>query len=284
MKDLICELDNYNGKNYLKYKYTDSYEKTCDEFSNMEYFVVDVKCEKFNKMMSTVGGFTANMTTRLFEKEHLDVYYMMLVAIPQTTNNFLFNFVYLDKNGELLKYYSDNNCTDYLYFKKKFESCTISKGSVYDLDFDFLKEQISDKVTADYDLIIEGRPITKEDVIIFNDSCLCLTDYEKRAINERGLKIAHFEFKLSFGGLMFVDLTGVAVTTSGETIKTYQMKKEYIKKGIITADDYINYERKKLKECLGYDIDYEVKVEDYMFMIPLDFAKKYSDKLSYKCL
>lgn len=284
MRDLTCKLDNYNGKSFLRYEYTGSYEKTCDAFTNMEYFVVDVKCEKFAKIMSAVGGFTAEMTTRLFKKEQLDVYYMMLVALPQATNSFLFNFVYLDKNGKLLTYYRDDNCVDYLYFKKKFESCVVATGSVYDLDFDFLKEQISDNVTADYDLIVEGRPVTKEDVIVldFKTNYFCLNDYEQQRVDERGLKIDHFEFKLSFGGRSFVNLSGIAVTTSGETIKTYEMKRKYFKEGVITADDYVKYERNRLNEYFGYDIDYDVKVEDYSFMISLKFAKKCSDKLSYK--
>lgn len=53
----------------------------------------------------------------------------MLVAVPQATNSFLFNFVYLDKNKQLLKYYKDSDCMDYIYFRKKFESCTVSRGS-----------------------------------------------------------------------------------------------------------------------------------------------------------
>lgn len=44
--------------------------------------------------------------------------------------------------------------------------------------------------------------------------------------------------------------------------------------GIRYVDDYINYERKKLKEYFGYDVDCEIKVEDYTFMLSLDFAKK----------
>lgn len=282
MRDLVCELDNYRGKSYLKYKYIDTEEKTCEEFNNMDFLVIDVKCKAFADIMSKAGGFTANMTTRLFQNEHLDVYYMMLAAIPQSTNNFVFNFIYLDKNYKLLKYFSDDNCIDYLYFKKKFESCIINRGSVYDLDFDFLKEQISDKVSSDFDLIIEGRPVTKEDIIIFNNSDFCLSEYEKKFINKRNLEIDHFEFKLSFGGLTLVHLDGKAVTTSNKTIKQYEIGKEYLKEGIITDDDYINYERKKLKEYFGYDIDPEITVEDYRFTIPLSFAKKYSDKLSYK--
>ena len=160
----------------------------------------------------------------------------------------------------------------------------VATGSVYDLDFDFLKEQISDNVTADYDLIVEGRPVTKEDVIVlyFKTNYFCLNDYEQQRVDERGLKIDHFEFKLSFGGRSFVNLSGIAVTTSGETIKTYEMKRKYFKEGVITADDYVKYERNRLNEYFGYDIDYDVKVEDYSFMISLKFAKKCSDKLSYK--
>lgn len=283
MRNLTCKLGNYNGKKYLRYKYTDSYEKTCDEFTNMECFTIDVKCEKFNEIMLSVGGTVADLTKRLFEKEHLDVYYMVLAAIPQSTNNFVFAIIYLNKNREALKYYYvDNNYALYRNFKKRFESCTISKGSVYDLDFDFLKEQISDEVTADFDLIVEGRPVTTKDVIVINNDDICLGNYEQKSINQRGLEIDHFEFKLAFGGLSFIRLDGVAVTTSGETVKTYEIKREYLKEGVITADDYINYERKKLKEYFGYDIDCEIKIEDYTFMLSLDFAKKYSDKLSYK--
>lgn len=109
-----------------------------------------------------------------------------------------------------------------------------------------------------------------------------MNDYEQQRVDERGLKIDHFEFKLSFGGRSFVNLSGIAVTTSGETIKTYEMKRKYFKEGVITADDYVKYERNRLNEYFGYDIDYDVKVEDYSFMISLKFAKKCSDKLSYK--
>lgn len=192
--------------------------------------------------------------------------------------------MYLDKNGKLLTYYRDDNCVDYLYFKKEIWVLRGSNRECLWLDFDFLKEQISDNVTADYDLIVEGRPVTKEDVIVldFKTNYFCLNDYEQQRVDERGLKIDHFEFKLSFGGRSFVNLSGIAVTTSGETIKTYEMKRKYFKEGVITADDYVKYERNRLNEYFGYDIDYDVKVEDYSFMISLKFAKKCSDKLSYK--
>ena len=279
MRDLIYELADYNGIKYIQYRYTNTDNGVCDDYTNMEYFVVDVKCEKFIEIMSSTGGFVANMTTRLFEKEKLDVYYMMLVAIPQSTNSFLFNFVYLDKNKKLLKYYRDSSCMDYIYFRKKFESCTVSRGSVYDLDFDFLKEQISPNVTTDFNLIVEGRPVTKEDTIIFNDSSACLHEYEKDDIDRRGIEIDHFEFNLNFSGYEAI-LLGVAITKSGKTVKDYELDSKY--EDVNTDEDYINRKRAELKEFYGHDIDFEIKLEDHEFRISFDFARNFSEKLSYK--
>lgn len=246
----------------------------------MEYFVIDVKCEKFAEIMSGTGGFVANMTTRLFEKEHLDVSYLMLVAIPQATNKFLFNFVYLNKNKKgVLKSYKDSSRMDYLYFRKKFKSCTVSRGSVYDLDYNFLKEQISDTVSTDFDLIVEGRPITKEDTIIVNDSSVCLNEYEKYSIDRRNIKIDHFEFSLDFSGFDIL-LKGVAITESGETLKDYEISSRY--KDIDTIEDYIAHKRAELKEFYGHDVDFEIVPKDYELRLSFGFAKRIGDKLSYK--
>ena len=280
MRDLICELADYNGKKYIKYNYINSEDSDYDSYTNMEYFVIDVKCEKFAEIMSGNGGFVANMTTRLFEKEHLDVSYLMLVAIPQATNKFLFNFVYLNESKEdVLKFYKDSSRMDYLYFRKKFKSCTVSRGSVYDLDYNFLKEQISDTVSADFDLIVEGRPITKEDTIIVNDSNVCLTEYEKCSIDRRNIKIDHFEFSLDFSCFDII-LKGVAITESGETLKDYEIRSRY--KDVATVEDYITHKRAELKEFYGHDVDFEIVPEDYEFRISFGFAKRISDKLSYK--
>lgn len=130
MQELVCELADYNGKKYITYSYADSKETDYGSYTNMEYIIIDVKSEKFAEIMENTGGFVANMTTRLFEKEHLDVSYLMLVAIPQATNKFLFNFVYLNENKKgVLKVYKDSSRMDYLYFRKKFDSCIVSRGS-----------------------------------------------------------------------------------------------------------------------------------------------------------
>lgn len=279
MRDLNFELADYNGRKYIQYRYINTDNGVCDDYTNMEYFMVDVKCEKFIKIMSSTGGFVANMTTRLFEKEKLDVYYMMLVAIPQSTNSFLFNFGYLDKNKKLLKYYRDSSCMDYIYFRKKFESCTVSRGSVYDLDFDFLKNQISFNVTTDFNLVIEGRPVTKEDTVIFNDGSICLHEYEKDDVKKRGIEIDHFEFNLDFSNYNTI-LKGIAITRLGKTVKDYELDSKY--QDVMTDEDYINRKRTELKEFYGHDVDFEIKPEVHEFRISLDFARIFNDKLSYK--
>lgn len=168
---------------------------------------------------------------------------------------------------------------DYIYFRKKFESCTVSRGSVYDLDFDFLKEQISPNVTTDFNLIVEGRPVTKEDTIIFNDSSACLHEYEKDDIDRRGIEIDHFEFNLDFSGYEAI-LLGVAITKSGKTVKDYELDSKY--KDVNTDEDYINRKRAELKEFYGHDIDFEIKLEDHEFRISFGFARIFIEKLSYK--
>lgn len=290
MRNMTCELAEYtakNGKvyNYVAYQYSNDEEKIHEEFSNMEFFVISTKSKIFAEIMSKTGGFTAAMTTRLFKEENLDVSYMMLVASPQATNDFFFHFLYLDENGKVLRDLWDTNYIDYSYFKKKFVLCTVARGSIYDLldddRFKALKPLVSSEVSTDFDLIVEGRPVTAEDVIIFDDKNACMREYED-IITEHNIDIDHFEFKLGFGGILFMHLEGVAVTTSGETVKSYQLDKALFRAGINTVEDYVAYQKQQLKEFFGYDPGIDIQAEDYTFAISFDFAKKFSDKLSYK--
>lgn len=50
----------------------------------------------------------------------------------------------------------------------------------------------------------------------------------------------------------------------------------------MTDEDYINRKRAELKEFYGYDVDFEIKPKVHEFRISLDFARIFSDKLSYK--
>lgn len=279
MRDLTCELAEYKAKNrkiynYVKYQYSNTETKTYYEFSNMDYFIIDTKYFAFDEIMSKTGGFVANMTTRLFKEENLNVAYMILAALPQSTCDFLFDFIYLDEDKRVLKKLVDNNYSDFEYFKKKFESCIIDSGSTYDLDYDFLKEQISDTITADFDLIVEGRPITKEDIIIIIKDDINLNNYEIEQLTKYGINIDHYEFKLNFGGLLFIHLDGVAVTTSGDIVKDYQLDSKYVDRGILTDEAYKEYTRKKMKEFYGRNIDCEIPIEPYTFTASLNVVNK----------
>ena len=95
----------YNYISYLYHEVNECGDEKRDTFTNMEYFVIDVKSDIFNNIMKSTGGFVANMTTRLFEEKNLDVSYLMLVAIPQPNNNFVFKFAYFDNEFNLLKTY-----------------------------------------------------------------------------------------------------------------------------------------------------------------------------------
>lgn len=278
MRDLVCELAKYPAKNgkvydYVKYRYTNTEAKTCEEFSNMEFFAIDTKCPAFLDIMSKTGGFIADITSRLFKKENLDVAYMMLVALPQSTCNFLFDFLYLDEDKKVLKKLVDNNYSDFSYFKKRFESCITDRGSVYDLGYDFLKEQISDKVTVDFDLIVEGRPITKEDTIVVDKDNVRLNDFEANCLAKLGLDIDHYEFKLAFGGIAFIHLSGVAVTTNGEVVKDYQIDPKLNELGIITDEAYIAYTRNNMKNFYGRDVDCDIPIKPYEFMVSPELVK-----------
>ena len=285
MRDLVCELAKYTAKNgkvydYVKYKYTNTEAKTCEEFSNMECFIIDTKCPAFLEIMSKTGGFVADLTSRLFKKENLDVAYMMLVALPQSTCNFLFDFLYLDEDRKVLKKLVDNNYSDFSYFKERFESCITDRGSVFDLDYGFLKEQISDKVTADFDLIVEGRPITKEDTIIIGKDNIKLNGFEARCLSRLGLDIDHYEFKLSFGGISFIHLSGVAVTTTGELVKDYQIDPELSELGITTDEAYIDYTRNNMRKFYSREVDCDIPIKPYEFMVSPELVKNID--LKYK--
>lgn len=280
-----------NGKeyNYISYLYHEVNERgneTRDTFTNMEYFVIDVKSDIFNNIMESTGGFVANMTTRLFEKTNLDVSYLMLVAIPQPNNKFVFKFAYFDNEFNLLKTYTDNNYNDYKYFKNKFKDCTIKKlGSVFDLisneKFNKITKDISYNTSCDFDLIVDGQPIDENVILYFNDVDLILNSYKKENLARNNIEIDHFEFKVAYNGIEFVYLEGIAIDTNGDTIKDFQTVEEYSKKGIVTIEQYKKLKIKELSEYFGYQYDGPISIDDFSISMSLGFAKDNSDKFSY---
>lgn len=274
-----------NGKtyNYLSYKYISDEKGTCEEFNNMEFFIIDTKSDTFKDLTKNAGGFLADTTTRLFKDNNLDVSYLMLVAIPQKTNTFFFNLLYLNNTGEILKRLNFNNYTVYSYFKKRFENCVVSKGSVFDLlndsRFEILKEYISYETSVDFDLIIEGRPITDKDILILQNKDFELKDWLKEILEERGIEIDHLEFKINYGGSTFVNFKGVMVDKNGETIKEFQIDPQYAENGVNTKEEYRKYIKEKIDINLKDD-----EIKDYCIYEPLEFVKMNCSKFTYKII
>ena len=171
------ELKTYNDKfNYIHYIDT---ENDLD-FTNHEYFVFDVLCDIFKEIMSTVGGFTANMTTRMIKKLDLNCNRIMLCQTPAKNNTFQFQFVYLDARNNVLHVEWDNNYYDYQYFKKKFSDCIIEEGIIFDLlKLDYLKEvwKEFDTPTIDFNIKINNREISPDDILINEDLCFLKDEY-----------------------------------------------------------------------------------------------------------
>lgn len=275
---------DYNYISYLYHEENKFGKEVCSSFTNMEYFVIDTKSEAFNSIMKSTGGFVANMTTRLFEEQNLDVSYLMLVAIPQPNNNFVFKFAYFDNEFNLLKTFIDSNYTDYKYFKDKFKDCTIKRlGSVFNLlsdeRFNNITKDISYNTSCDFDLIVDGQPIDENTILYCYD--IDLTPHQKEVLAKNHIEIDHFEFKIAYGGIEFVYLQGIAVDIDGNTIKRFQANSEYCEKGISTIEQYKEYERKQLSEFFGYPYDSPIKVEDFTITLSLREAKRFPDKFSY---
>lgn len=125
---LQCISKKYDD-NHSYLEYTNGF----NTFNNAEYFTFDVKSETFAEIMHCVGGFTANITTRYIKENNLDARYIMLCCVPQESNRYIFRFVYLDENKNILAQEGDDNPFDYEYFRDKFKECTVESGMIYEL-------------------------------------------------------------------------------------------------------------------------------------------------------
>ena len=57
-------LKHYDDKEYIEYEHDGKV------YDNMHYFSVNVLTDSFKEIMSQVGGFSANMTTRYIEEKN----------------------------------------------------------------------------------------------------------------------------------------------------------------------------------------------------------------------
>ena len=68
-------------------------------------------------------------------------------------------------------------------------------------------------------------------------------------------------------------LSGVAVTTTGDVVKDYQIDSSYVELGITTDELYIEYTKNKMKEFYGRDVTYNIPIEPYIFMVSPEIVK-----------
>lgn len=186
-------LKEYEGHPYIEY-YDEENGKT---FTNSEYFIFDVICEEFKAIMSSTGGFCAEMTTRTIKKLNIPCTHIMLCQTPDKDNLFQFQFVYLDEDRNVLNVEWDNNYFDYEYFKEKFSPCIIQRGCIFDLlQYDYLKEVTKQfkAPTVHFDFKVDGEEVTAEDILICKDLCFLKEEYIEK-FREYGVSYAELKYK-----------------------------------------------------------------------------------------
>lgn len=189
---LQCISKKYDD-NHSYLEYTNGF----NTFNNAEYFTFDVKSETFAEIMHCVGGFTANITTRYIKENNLDARYIMLCCVPQESNRYIFRFVYLDENKNILAQEGDDNPFDYEYFRDKFKECTVESGMIYELEsVESLKALTKDfnpapKTTCYFQ--VEGRDVSFSDKLVATDMFF-FKDYMQEKLKEIGASKVVFTF------------------------------------------------------------------------------------------
>lgn len=215
--------DYVNQENGISGKYLEYYdEKSGKKFTNAEYFVFDTICDDFKHIMGHTGGFVAEMTTRMIKKLNLPCESIMLCQTPSNNNTFLFQFVYLGENREVLNVEWDNNYFDYEYFKKKFASCIVEQGCIFDLlKYDYLKEVTKEfKTPTEYfGIKVDGEEISPSDVLVCKDLCFVKEEYVEEMI---GYGVDHAELEFAFDHLNSVHFRVVFVKEDGSLLPKYQ--------------------------------------------------------------
>ena len=160
---MTIEKRTYNKYTYLTYGDGDV------TFTNADYFTINTQSKSYKDIMDHTGGFVADMTSRHIKNNHLDCSSIMLCCLPQEYNDFLFAFVYLNDQNNILDCQYGNNPNDYLYFKKKFSDCISKKGKVYDFlykkSFREITKDVCLQSSPEYSITVDGKHITEDDIL-----------------------------------------------------------------------------------------------------------------------
>lgn len=269
----------YKDKVYLEYEHQEESGKHM-LFTNAEYFMFDVESEEYKNIMLKTGGFVANMTSRYIEENKLDCSYIMLCCIPQEYNDYLFEFLYLDKEKNILKYMKDNNPYDYDYFKNKFKNCTVEAGMVYDLEniesFSKITKQASPISSPKFSFTVDGKDLKWDDLIFCpENSDFSIFTKETRDV----LKMNHgigSVLRFDLNALQGFCLKGSVLNGRGEYIPSYK-----INYGICSEDEYVQMMQKKHPDIIDVEkIKEQIDTDPFEFTISTSMIKINANNLS----
>lgn len=260
----------YGDKKYIEY----SDEDKGLLFTNAEFFIFDIRSEAFQDIMQTTGGFVANMTTRFIKTQKLDtVTHIMLCCVPQEYNDYVFDFVYLDKDQNIITSLKDNNYFDYAYFKQKFKDCITKEGMIYELEgIESLKEltkQFHQSPSVDFNFKIDGKAVHFEDTLLCHDLSFFREDFEKNLKKLHAqAALLHFECD----SLNFITLKGKVIDEDENPFLYYQ-----VRSGTKDKTECVKRMQKKYEDYTEKDIC----DEEFEFDMNLQFAKTLADKMEF---
>lgn len=276
MKNLTCELASYQDKSYIKYKF---HSDNPIIVNNANYARFDTTSDAFKKTTESVGGFFANMTSRMLleikEECNTEITTLMMVCIPTKHIDPKFYFLYLDKDDNIIKQFMDDNIFDYDYFRRKLIKCMTKEGLVYELMNNEKFKAITDEMARDAelttDLCINGRHATLDDTIICNSLEILKGDYQT---NLKQLGAKGLEFQFQSGILNALYLQARIFDENHEFLKQFQ-----VDSGIKDIDTYIEMMKKEYGEKYS---EKNVETDDETVNIPIHYAQHIVNLLSYK--
>jgi hypothetical protein len=200
-KKVSLTMDNYKGHNCALYTFNDG----C-KIDNISYFTFALN-DRYKEIMSTTGGFCANMTTRMIKEKNLDVDRITLMCIPSGSPEFRFFFAYLKEDVLVHAEFFNNRIYDYKYFYEKFKDCIIDEGKFYDICDESPYKDIQEvkdakEVTDDFGILVNGEPFTidKIDETIITDDLSIFTEEIKNST----VKYVSLSFDINaIGGVRF---------------------------------------------------------------------------------
>jgi len=268
---MIFESKSYGNKNYIEYKD----EESELVFNNASYFMFDVTSKTFHDIMSSTGGFVANVTTRYMKEHNIDAAYIMLCTVPQEYNDYLFKFVYLDKNMNILKLDPqwDNNYFDYAYFRKKFSDCIVKEGLIFELEqIDSLQELTNlfyPNPSTDFNFQIDGRNVSFNDIFVYNGIGV-FKDSIQEELKQLDAETLLFQF--DFDTLNGIDAKGMIITADGNPLLNYQFYS-----GILDKDEYLKEACSTRPGFTEENVDCDI----YEFILSLEQIKAIANELHF---